>query len=226
MSTFANKAIRFFHSLQPPPAIPGDIGVLFPFNDPAVRKVIRAFFMKYYNDKTSRHLMIGINPGRHGAGITGINFTAPRQLRNDCGIDHPFPDQSELSAEFIYAVIDAYGGPVDFYRDFFIAAMSQLGYTRDGKNLNYYDDQRLMEAVYLFALQCLEKEFAFGVKRETVICIGGEKNFRFLQQLNNENQLFSKIIPLPHPRFIMQYRRSRKQDYINEYLKAMEDCMG
>lgn len=226
MSTFATRAIRFFHSLEPPPAVPADIEVLFPFADPAVKKVVRAFFMKYYNDNYKRHLMIGINPGRYGAGITGINFTAPRQLRNECGIDHPFPDQSELSAEFIYAVINAYGGPVGFYRDFFIAAMSPLGYTRAGKNLNYYDDQRLMDAVYPFALQCMEKEFAFGLERETVICIGGEKNFRFLQQLNNENRLFNKIIPLPHPRYIMQYRRAKKQAYIEEYLKAMEDCKG
>ena len=89
--------------------------------------------------------MLGINPGRFGAGITGVNFTAPRQLKENCGIDHPWGNSSELSAEFIYEMIAAFGGPAKFYADYFIGAVSPLGYMKDRKNINYYDDKKLQQ---------------------------------------------------------------------------------
>ena len=83
-------------------------------------KVVESFLQKYYDDTRPRQLMFGINPGRHGAGITGVNFTAARQLTHVCGIDHPFKSGTELSAEFIYDMIGAYGGVSGFYSRFFI----------------------------------------------------------------------------------------------------------
>ena len=68
--------------------------------------VVKKFFVKYYNDNRPRRLLFGINPGRFGGGITGINFTAPRQLKDNCSIDHPFGNSSELSREFIYEIIE------------------------------------------------------------------------------------------------------------------------
>ena len=51
-------------------------------------QIVETFFYKFYNDTNPRHLIFGINPGRFGAGTTGINFTAPKQLKEICGIDH------------------------------------------------------------------------------------------------------------------------------------------
>jgi hypothetical protein len=57
------------------------------------------------------------------------------------------------------------------------------------------------------------------------ICIGGDKNFRFLNSLNEEHGFFGEIVSVPHPRFIMQYRRSSLEQYRQEYLDAMQYCL-
>lgn len=193
--------------------------------------------------------MLGINPGRYGAGITGVNFTAPKQLKENCGIDHHFKLTSELSAEFIYEMITEYGGVNKFYQDWFIGSVCPLGFVRrptqktikkgvtyrnpsekgeakqmeaGGKNLNYYDDKKLMEAVTPFIIDCINKQVAMGFDTEKCLCIGGEKNFKFLSGLNAEHKWFKEIIPLPHPRFILQYRRKQKDQYIHQYLMALQ----
>src|SRR5215475_10038849 len=103
MATVAEKIIAFYKKLEPPQSLPMDIKWLFPQRSQEVMKIVGIFFKKFYNDTSERRLLFGINPGRFGAGITGVNFTAPRQLKEYCGIDHPFKEnQSELSAEFIY----------------------------------------------------------------------------------------------------------------------------
>src|SRR5262245_10088752 len=106
----ADKLIDFYQSLRPPKNLPKGIDILFPQKDKQVIELVKKFFYKYYNDKHPRRVMLGINPGRYGAGITGVNFTAPKQLKEYCGIEHHLKLSSELSAEFIYDVIGAYGG--------------------------------------------------------------------------------------------------------------------
>jgi len=182
---------------------------------------IEAFFNKFYNDNHSRHLIFGINPGRFGAGTTGINFTAPKQLKDFCGIDHPFKSQSELSAEFIYDLIMAYGGPVKFYKEYFITSVSPLGFVKDGTNMNYYDDKKLQAAIRHFIINSIQRQISLGFQTDYCVCIGGDKNLRFFSSLNDEYHFFSKIVPLPHPRFIMQYRRRQKENYIGLYLSAL-----
>lgn len=219
--SLADKLIHFYKTIEPPKNLPEGIEILFPQNDPNVRSVIKQFFKKFYNDNNSRHFIFGINPGRFGAGTTGINFTAPKQLKEYCGIDHPFKPQTELSAEFIYEMIDRYGGPEEFYKKYFISAVSPLGYIKNGINVNYYDDNKLMNALTPFIIASIQKQISFDFKTDRCICIGGEKNFKFLSALNKEYHFFDSIVPLPHPRFILQYRRKKKEDYIHQYLSAL-----
>lgn len=220
--SLASKLIHFYETLEPPTRLPKGVEILFPQQDKEVKKVIRDFFQQYYNDNKPRWIVFGINPGRFGAGITGINFTAPRQLKNNCRIDHPFGDSSELSAEFIYEVIGAYGGSGKFYSDYFISAVSPLGFIKEGVNLNYYDDKKLQEAITPFIVENIKKQLSFGFKTERGICVGGEKNFKFFDKLNKDYHFFKEIIPLPHPRFIMQYKRKQKEVYIRQYLSVLQ----
>jgi hypothetical protein len=217
----ASQLIQFYQTLSPPPGLPAGINILFPQKDRRVMEAVKVFFNKYYNDCRPRRLLLGINPGRFGAGITGINFTAPRQLKNDCGITHPFGESTELSAEFIYEMIGKYGGPEKFYGDYFISAVSPLGFTKNEININYYDEKVLLQAVSPFIIEQLQKQLSFGFLTDRCICIGGEKNFKFLSALNKEHGFFETIIPLPHPRFILQYRRKQKEKYIQQYLEAL-----
>src|ERR1043166_7333696 len=129
MLTFADKLIQFYQNLHPPKKLPKGIEVLFPQKDVEVIKIVKLFFKKFYSDDKPRHLMLGINPGRCGTGTTGVNFTGPKQLKQYCGIDHHFKPQTELSAEFVYEMIDRFGGVEKFYGDYFISAVSPLGYT-------------------------------------------------------------------------------------------------
>ena len=221
MQTLARQLILFYKQLTPP-ILPKGIDLLYPQPDRQVMNVVKQFFEKFYTDNKPRRLMLGINPGRFGAGITGVNFTAPRQLKENCGIDHPWGNSSELSAEFIYEMIAAFGGPAKFYADYFIGAVSPLGYMKDGKNINYYDDKKLQQAVTPFIFDTIQQQLRMGFITDVCFCIGGEKNYKFLAALNEQHDFFQKIVPLPHPRFIMQYRRKKKQEYINDWLGALQ----
>ena len=242
MQPIADKLIAFYQSLKPPLNLPAGIEVLFPQKDKQVQVLVKSFFTKYFNDDRPRNLMFGINPGRYGAGITGVNFTGPKQLKEHCGIDHHLKLSSELSAEFIYEMIGEYGGVKKFYTDWFISAVCPLGFVSSpggdaahkakgggaiykapaGKNINYYDDKKLQDAVTPFIIECINKQVAMGFSTKKCICIGGEKNFKFLSVLNKEHKWFEEIIPLPHPRFILQYRRKQKDRFIHQYLSAMK----
>ena len=184
--------------------------------------VVQLFLQKYFNDSGKRKLFLGINPGRFGAGVTGVNFTAPKQLTEICSIPHSFSKQSELSAEFIYATIEAYGGPAAFYHHHFIGSVCPLGFVKEGKNINYYDDKELQNAVEPFIIESINTQLSFPVDATTCFCIGGEKNFKYLDGLNKRYKWFGEIVPLPHPRFIMQYRRKQIPQFIQLYLDAIK----
>jgi len=219
MKTWADNLLSLYKDLDPPIQLPNEVEWLYPQKDPVVMKIFETFLYKYYNDNKPRRILLGINPGRFGAGITGVNFTAANQLKEFCGIDHEFKKQSELSAEFIYEMITAYGGTEKFYSHFFIGSVCPLGFIKRGKNINYYDDRELLKTVEPFIITNLKQLLHFDVDRTTCLAIGGEKNFKYLNSLNERFGWFQKITPLPHPRFIMQYRRKQKQQFIQQYLQ-------
>ena len=219
MKTWAEHLFEFYSSLKPEQKLPNNIQWLYPQQSEEVMNVVKQFLQKYFGDTQKRKLFLGINPGRFGAGVTGVNFTAPKQLE-ECGINHPFKKQSELSAEFIYQMINAYGGPEKFYQHHFIGSVCPLGFVKEGKNINYYDDKTLQEAVTPFIVSSIEKQLSFPVDRSRCLCIGGDKNFTFLSNLNARHKWFKEIIPLPHPRFVMQYRRKQIEPFIQQYLDA------
>ena len=221
MNTWAKELFEFYTSLKPGEYLPGSIQWLYPQKEKKVQAILELFLNKYYSDCSKRILFLGINPGRYGAGITGINFTAPKQLREDCEIENPFSG-SELSAEFIYAMINAYGGTKKFYSKFFIGSVCPLGFVQNGKNLNYYDNKELLKAIQPFIIDNISRLVSYNIDRSICICIGGEKNFKYLSRLNEQNHWFKKILCVPHPRFIMQYKRKQVQDYIKLYLDVLE----
>ena len=223
--TWAEHLLQYYFRLHPPASFPGNVECLHPQKEEKVREIVKAFYNKYYNDDGERLIMLGINPGRFGAGVTGVNFTAPRQLKEICGIEHSFKNQSELSAEFIYEMIKASGGPGKFYKNVFIGSVFPLGLTREGKNINYYDEKEILNFLQPFIIQTIN-DLLTGVKFKPVcVVIGGEKNLKFLSRLNNSEKWFESLYSLPHPRFIMQYRRSYKTEYIHQYQQVIENAL-
>lgn len=222
MPVLSDRIISFLHHLHPDFHLPEGIEVMNPYHSKEVRKLTTAFYQKYYADISPRTLILGINPGRFGAGITGISFTDPIRLEEVCSIPNSFTKRPETSSVFIYEMIEAYGGCDLFYGRYFISAVCPLGFTANGKNLNYYDRKELQLSVTDFIIRTLKEQIAWGLNRNKVYCIGEGKNYQYLKKLNQERSLFREIIPLPHPRFVMQYRFRDKKTYIASYLDALK----
>lgn len=225
MSTVAETIINFYTSLKPPRNLPEGVQILHPQSEEHVIDVVKAFYKKFYSDNNPRQLLFGINPGRFGAGITGVNFTAPRQLTQYCHIQHSLGNKSELSAEFIYDMITAYGGPEKFYSNFFITSVSPLGFVENGINLNYYADKELAAAIRPWIIETIRAQLEFAGSSRKCICIGEGDNYKYFNAINEEHHFFDRIIPLAHPRPIMQYKRKQKNTYIDAYLRSLDEII-
>ncbi|MBB4808212.1 hypothetical protein HNP38_003553 [Chryseobacterium defluvii] len=135
METFANRVIEFNRNLQYSGNLPEDFQVLNPHLDnPETMKVMQEFYHKYYNDSNQRKFIIGINPSRHGAGVTGVPFTDTKRLESACGIVMKSAHTHEISSVFIYDMIGHYGGVEEFYRDCYINSPFPLAIVRKSKN--------------------------------------------------------------------------------------------
>ncbi|MBK5279074.1 MAG: DUF4918 family protein [Bacteroidia bacterium] len=219
--TFGEKVLNFNKSLSLKAKLPNGVVVMNPFQDDYAFSLCQRFYTQFYSDSQQRHIILGINPGRLGGGVTGIPFTDPVKLENFCSINNTFEKKTELSADFVYRMISAYGGVKPFYSKFYFNSICPLGFTRDGKNMNYYDVKELQESVKDFIVQSLQKQIKFGIKTDITFCLGEGENFKFFSRLNEKHHFFKKIIPLAHPRFIMQYKRKSLDQYIHKYIDAL-----
>lgn len=225
-NTFADKILDFHANLAFQESLPPGFGVLNPMKETdGVLELMTRFYKKYYNDNKIRKFIIGINPGRHGAGTTGIPFTDSKRLSMVCGIDSALPSTHEVSAHFVYDMIAAYGGVRAFYGDVYIQSMFPLALVREGSrggwvNCNYYDDSRLVEALEPYMVEKLKQQVSFGVDRSTAYILG-KKNAKYFEKLNKKEKLFEKTVVLAHPRYIQQYRSKDKEDFITEYIEAL-----
>ncbi len=131
--TFAQKAYDFYLNIELP-SVPSDIVAMNPYHNDETKKYSKIFLDKYFSDQQKRIFVFGINPGRFGAGLTGVTFTDPVAL-----------------------------------------------------SYNFYDDAVL---------------------------------------LNEKEKFFGKIYSLEHPRFIMQYKRKKIEDYIQKYKEVFSKAGG
>jgi Domain of unknown function (DUF4918) len=228
MDTIGQRLLRHFTDLHDHlPAIPGGVEWLLPLAKlPETQRVFAAFLDKYYADDQPRTLILGINPGRFGAGVTNVAFTDPVRLVQDCGIENSFEKKEELSAQFVYQVVHAYGGVSAFYDRFFVNSVVPFGFVKNGVNYNYYDEKPLQEAMKPLIRHHLRGLLALGMNPKVCYCLGEGKNFGFLSKFNEQERFFEEIVPLSHPRFIMQYRRKRVGEYVGAYLEAFQNKNG
>lgn len=226
--TIADQIIAFNSHLHFPGKLPAGIRVMNPFKEgPGILDIMTQFYKKFYDDKKPRQLILGINPGRLGSGSTGVPFTDTKRMWEKCGIEIKGLKTHEPSSVFVYDVIEAYGGVKKFYQHFYISSICPLGFTAlrpGGKevNYNYYDSAALTTASYNFIVSSLKEQLQWNISREVCYCMGTGKNAAFLQALNEKEKFFKAVVPLEHPRFVMQYKTKTKELYIDKYLSAFE----
>jgi len=228
--TFAEQVLQFNEKLSLESLnLPTGYKIINPFNgeqQDQVRKVTSAFYGKYYNDTRPRRLILGSSPARRGTAVTGIPFEDAKHLQCETGI---FIDKfyiSKSSSGFLFDVIREYGGCKKFYSDFYMNFVCPLGITRTNAkgnevNCNYYENKKLQETLYQFIISKLYDQVSFGIDTTICYCIGSGENYSFLEKVNKKYNFFAKIIPLEHPRFIMQYNSKRKDEFIQKYLGVL-----
>lgn len=225
--TFAEEVVEFNRNLKYSGILPQDFQVLNPYLDnPETMIVMERFYQKYYNDSNKRKFLIGINPSRHGAGVTGVPFTDTKRLESVCGIKMKSAYTHEVSSVFMYDMIEQYGGAEEFYKDVYINSPFPLAIVRKSKgswiNANYYDDKELFRDVKEFMIDSLKKHITLNLDTSEVFVLG-KKNADFISKLNQEANLFDKMTVLEHPRYIQQYKSKDKQLYIDKYILALKN---
>ena len=99
---FANRILQYYQQLRGPANLPSQVEVLNPYQNEYKLALCQQFYNKYYFDNQPRKILFGINPGRLGAGLTGIPFTDPVMLSNRCNITNELNQRAEISSRFIY----------------------------------------------------------------------------------------------------------------------------
>lgn len=225
--TFSDRVIDFNRRLAYHGPLPEGFAVVNPFADnPETMDAMSRFYRKYYNDDRPRRFLAGINPSRHGAGVTGVPFTDTKRLESVCGIRMESARTHEVSSVFIYDMIAQYGGAEAFFGDYYINSpfpLAILRRTDEGKwlNANYYDDPALMAAVEDFMIRSLEDHISMGLDTSEVFVLG-KKNAECIAKLNRRAKLFGRLTALEHPRYIQQYRSKSKQAYIDNYILTLK----
>lgn len=225
-SNFSDKVIAFNQTLDYTGELPSGFQVLNPYLDnPETMEVMTRFYQKYYADINRRKFILGINPGRYGAAVTGVPFTDTKHLENVCGIKMLSAVTHEPSAVFVHEMIKADGGVEKFFDEFYINSLFPLAIVRLSKsgkwvNANYYDDPELFRMTEDFMITCLKKQIDFGLDTSRVFILG-KKNAEYIKKINKRIPLFENLIILEHPRYIQQYKQKEKQIYIDKYLMEL-----
>ncbi|ACF14140.1 conserved hypothetical protein [Chloroherpeton thalassium ATCC 35110] len=224
--TFGEKALSFFKTISLDANLLGEVEVMNPYQDLAVLACVQAFFEKYYDDFQKRIFVWGINPGRHGGGVTGIPFTDPFALSEFLGISHSLAGQRELSSQFIYQFIAHFGGASAFYQKFYINSLSPLGFIQNGKNYNFYDNATLQNKLTPFIEKSISSQMAFGAERRVTILLGTGKLLKFFERLNAKHLFFERVLAVEHPRFVMQYKRKSLDQFLEKYAQTFREALA
>lgn len=226
--TIADKIILFNSTVDFKGKLPNGISIMNPFKESKTAlSISNEFYRKFYSDDNKRTLILGINPGRLGAGVTGIPFTDTKRLEEYCDMSFPDLHSHEPSSVFIYDMINSYGGPRAFYNRFYINSVCPLGFViqkANGKsvNYNYYDTKELQSKVEPFIIKNIKHQIDIGMNTQECFILGTGKNYSYFSKLNEKHTFFEKVTALEHPRYVIQYKSKFKGTYIDKYIKLLD----
>jgi len=173
------------------------------------RQVMDDFWRRFYPEELPRHVICGLNPGRFGAGLTGVPFTDFQTLSR--WMPSVERQDTEPSAQFFAQVVAAVGVEA-FFRRFYVTNVSAVGYVKDGRNLNYHD-------LPAGALEVVERRFVEEmeiVRPQQIIALGRQVERSIKRLMPNV-----VVSYLPHPAWVSTYRKAAQHDWIERYLRVL-----
>jgi uracil-DNA glycosylase len=203
--TFTEKYSEILRSIN--------IGILSEFLDN--KNNIIEFHKKYVQPNSPKIVMCGINPGRKGAGISGIPFIDTNSLSK------MLPDisnlKSEKSAKFFFSIVEELGIN-EFYKNVHVTNMSWFGFYKldKGTNLNY---NSLPIEIQNVLIDKFVEEMDF-INPDVIIPIGDIVNWELLFNLKVKNRINAEIAQrLYHP----AYRLVDRKTYIGALAKYLKE---
>ncbi|WP_225360791.1 uracil-DNA glycosylase family protein, partial [Lacticaseibacillus rhamnosus] len=88
-------------------------------------------------------------------------------------------------------------------------------------NSNYYETNVIKDRLMPFIVASLQEQIKLGVDTSVCYCIGSGENFKVLTSINQTYHFFGSIVPLEHPRYVMQYHFKDRARYIQKYVAAL-----
>ena len=88
-------------------------------------------------------------------------------------------------------------------------------------NSNYYETNVIKDRLMPFIVASLQEQIKLGVDTSVCYCIGSGENFKVLTSINQTYHFFGSIVPLEHPRYVMQYHFKDRAHYIQKYVAAL-----
>ncbi len=195
-----------------------NIGILSNFIDNKAN--IIEFHKKYVQPNSPKVVICGINPGRYGAGKTGIPFidftSLSKMLPN---IDK---EDSERSARFFFSVIEEFGIE-NFYQNFHVTNLSWYGFYQldKMKNVNY-DNTNIATEIQIFLIDKFVEEMNY-INPDIIIPLADVVLWE-LQSLKKKNKLNAQIAPrLYHPAspIIAKDLNLWKKNYVDTLSKSL-----
>lgn len=174
---------------------------------------IRRFYKSFIEPNKPKIVLCGINPGRKGAGKTGVSFLDNKSLSKI------FPEienaDYEKSGSFIYSVIEEFGVE-KFYENIYVTNISCVGFqnSRTGNNMNYYQiSPKIQKDLFDNFIQ------EMNIVQPDIIIPLSEWVSWDLKELKKNGRLNFEIGErLNHP----AYSKVRKEDYISRLNTLIE----
>lgn len=180
-------------------------------------KLVKSYYQTLYSLSANRVVLCGINPGKNGAGKTGIpfiDFKGVSQL-----MPNLYEDDWEKSAQFILSIINEFGKQT-FFNRVYLTNISWFGFIKEGNNLNYYDLPSPLSVIFT---DCFISEM--NIVRPTVIVPLSKEVEKTLKAMVKEGRLSYPIASrLPHPYYCSIGKRAirYKRIYIDKITSILE----
>ena len=178
----------------------------------ANKATVAKFYHHYVFPHQPKGALCGINPGRLGAGKSGVPFVDRAFLSELLGEN--VGDDVERSARFFRDVVKHFGAK-KFYSAIHVTNISAYGFKKGRRNLNYYDlDHDIVDVI----LKGFAGEMELMNIREIVPC--SQQVHATLTNLQARGLLQAKIDPpLKHPNWCA-FKKNRSAS-MSEYLRIL-----